>query len=527
VVDRWTKVPEPLEDRMATLREAAQAMGPVGALRVLAMTELMSRRQIAATAGLTFGGDRDLFSALGYKRDLLPQDYRDRFCRNGIAARVVRAFPRATWRGGAELIEDEDPEVSTDFEETWKEMDHRLHFWPILQRSDVLAGLGRYSVLLIGAPGELETELPPRLRPEDIAYMTPFGEDDAVIQKFDEDPASMRFGKPILYTIKRIGATTNSSNALRSFTRPVHWSRVIHIADGTLDDTVYGTPRLQDVWNWFDDLEKITGAGSEAFWIRAHQGYHFNLDKDVKITDDTKLQKMKDEAEDFANGLRRSIATRGMDVEVFGSDVANFANQVDALITLIAGAKEIPKRILVGSERGELSSSQDKGNWDERIQDRRQEYAEPLVQELVELFISHGVLPEPSEWKVRWPEIDELTDVQKADVADKWAGLNKKAGGPVVRSSEIRDRVLGLEPLTEEELAEMEELKPEPPVVEPVPPNSAPAGVPPQGEVPPSPPAGNPPPPPPKEASSPKAQPRGDLGGAGSLMSQSAGSGGS
>ena len=87
----------------------------IAQIRALA-SDLASRAGLASLAGLTFGGARDLYQALGYQRKLLPQDYRDRYKRNGIAARVVEAFPKATWRGGAELIEDEDPTETTDFE---------------------------------------------------------------------------------------------------------------------------------------------------------------------------------------------------------------------------------------------------------------------------------------------------------------------------------------------------------------------------------------------------------------------------
>ena len=412
----------------------------IAQIRALA-SNLASRASLASLAGLTFGGSRDLYEALGYQRNLFPKDYRDRYKRNGIAARIVEAFPKATWRGGAELIEDEDPETSTPFEEAWGELDDRLNVWSVLGRTDILAGLGAFSVVLIGAEGDLEQELPKLKSPECVLFLSSYGEDEVSVDALVEDSEDPRFGLPLTYGIKRSGAK-------KHFSRRVHWTRVLHIADGVLDDRINGTPRLERVWNWLDDLEKITGSGSEAFWLRVNRPMIFNLEKGMKI-EQPQIDKLEEEAEELSHQLRRTMATRGFSVETLGGDVSNFNNQVMSLITLIAGSTGIPQRILLGSERGELASTQDKQNWDERVSDRRHDYAEPIVRTFADRLIEHGCLPEPEQYNVRWPEIEDLDDTQKANVADKWSKLNSQAGGIVVQPEEIRDRVLGLPKLEE------------------------------------------------------------------------------
>jgi hypothetical protein len=67
-------------------------------------------------ASVTFGGKRNVmlnFRTLGYKERLYVEDYRARFARNEVANRVVKALPKATWKGGADIIEDEDPTTET------------------------------------------------------------------------------------------------------------------------------------------------------------------------------------------------------------------------------------------------------------------------------------------------------------------------------------------------------------------------------------------------------------------------------
>jgi hypothetical protein len=418
-----------------------------------AASDLLARSMIASQAGITFGGKRNLYNAFGYKRKLFVKDYRERYARNGIATRVVEAFPNATWRGHAELIEDEDPDYLTPFEDAWAKLDTRLNLWAVFRRADILAGLGRYSVILLGAPGKMDEAL--RSFPaEQLQYLQVFDEEDARIDRLVVDETSPRFGLPEFYKIK-MSSENASPNAVRSRSKKVHWSRVLHVADGCLDDTLYGRPRLEKVWNLLDDLEKVSGAGAEAFWRRAHKGLIFKFDPEIKLGDAEK-KSIEDAAEEMVNDFRRTMGVRGAEVQDLGSDVAQFSGPIDGIITLIAGSTEIPKRILVGSERGELASTQDKTSWGERVSDRRDSFAEPnIVRPLVRLLIKHQALPPVKEFDVRWPDIAELEETQKVELAVKLAPTTQLG---LITPDEIRDRYLGMEPLQGQQQEEGEEV---------------------------------------------------------------------
>jgi hypothetical protein len=449
-------------------------------LRILAnlrtlSTVLEQRGAFAGGAGLTFGGQRDLYRALGYKRVILPRDYRTRYLRNGIAARIVEAAPKSTWRAGGELVEDEDPNTLTDFEQAWDDLNRRLKVWSTFQRTDILCGMGRYAIIVLGAPGDLNTELK-KLKAEELLYLSPFSEEDAMITRYETDIASPRFGLPLEYMLRRtnISMTTIQPPTLLPG-RPVHWSRVMHIADGLLDDQVFGVPRLERIWNLLDDLEKVVGGGAEAFWKRADAGMQLKLDPTVKA--DTKdLEKVKQEIEEYTDGLRRVLTTRGVDITPLSSNVADFGSPVQAVMGQISASTGIPSRILTGSERGELASTQDRANWEERISDRRFDFAGPqVVRPFVDRMIELGVLPEPEQYEVRWPDIRSFNDAERAIIAGQWAAINGSFGGIVVTANEIRDRVLGMEPLSPEELA---------PAAPPVDPNAVDPNAPPPENAP-------------------------------------------
>jgi hypothetical protein len=102
----------------------------------------------------------------------------------------------------------------------------------------------------------------------------------------------------------------------------------------------------------------------------------------------------------------------------------------------------------MGSERGELASSQDKLNWDERILDRRTQFAGPfVVRPFIDRLIEFGALPQPTEYVIRWPENQNLDAGQRMDLAVKATTANKNQGATVITEDEIRTRILLYPPL--------------------------------------------------------------------------------
>lgn len=401
---------------------------------------LAGRARFANLAGYTFAGARNLYKVLGYSRQLFPQDYRSRFRRNEVANRIVKARPNATWRGGAQIVEDDDPakENRTDFEQAFIDFDNRVKFWDNLRKADILAGLGRYGILLFGAPGEMNTPLEYGLRLEDIVYLNPYAEEDATIQRFDIDPHSPRFGLPEFYTIRRTATVNATSTNSMSISKLVHWSRCIHIADGLLDDQVYGEPRLECVWNRLDDLEKIAGGGAEAFWRRADQGTQFDLDPTIDLTPE-QVTAMQEEVEKYIHQGKRILRTRGMSINNLGSDVADFASQITSLMSLISAGTGIPQRILMGSEQGKLAAKQDRVSWDNQITDRQNDYAGPCcVRPFVDRLAMFGAVTLPVDgYNVIFSSVSTMDDEQRAAMGTSYSKMN------AVTRNEVR-RVLRL-----------------------------------------------------------------------------------
>src|SRR6185436_2966299 len=260
------------------------------AAQLRAAEALADRIILSRMMGMTHAGARDVYGVLGYDESITARQYRDRYDRGGIASRVVNALPAAVWRGEGTVYEDEDPEKTTPFEMDWDALNEQHDVWSTLCRTHILASLSSFSGLLLGALGELDAPLP-KGKPGTLLYLRPYGggvvdpqatrgqstggtSSELLVQSWDEDTRSPRFGMPLTYQLKQTNTVTPG------FLRPVHWTRIVHVPSiGFLEDAVFGPPYLQDVWNYILDLDKVVGGGSEAFWLRANAGTHLNFDK--------------------------------------------------------------------------------------------------------------------------------------------------------------------------------------------------------------------------------------------------------
>ncbi len=422
--------------------------------QLVALSALIQRANLASRLGQQFGGKRDIYNALGYKKDLTYDDYYNCYDRQDIAGRVVDMPASATWRNVPKIKEDDDEEKDTAFEEAWKGLSKRLKVWHYMERADRLAGIGRYAVLVIGVRGSGTLSDPLEKsslkKPEDIIYLSPFSERSAEIATWETDPGSPRFGRPLTYKIDFAGDLKGSVR-FTAGQQIVHHTRVIHVADGLLEDEVFGRPRLRRVINLFYDMAKVAGGSAEMFWQGAFRGLHADLRDEHELGPDDE-KNMTTEIDEYIHGLRRYIRTQGIDLKTLGGETPDPRGVFEVLISLISGATGIPKRILIGSERGELSSSQDETNFNSYIHERQIHFAEPMVlRPFIDKLIEFGALPEPKEpYKVEWPNLFELDDKDKAEIADKKAATIQKYASTitaeeVVPIPEFREKILGLD----------------------------------------------------------------------------------
>lgn len=393
-----------------------------------------TRNLLSKLAGQQFGGERDLYEVLGYPLTLTPHDHHARYRRGDIASRIVDAFPSATWR--------EPPEIEGDplaVQEFWS-LAEQHNLFKMFHRLDRLMNLGHYGVLLLGLDGDTPMSEPAGTD-HNLLYVKPHGERTAQVIRWDDDTSSPRFGLPIMYQIS-VGVAADQGIGTGRRILHVHHSRVLHVAESPLEDEVIGKPRLEPIWNRLMDLDKVLGSGAETYWQNAAKTTAYIADKDVEW-DPEEREDIERQLEELSHGLRRDLRLRGVNPSVLSTATSDPSPNVSALLDIIAGTLAIPKRILVGSERGELSSAQDESNFASRITERREQWAVPVVLiPFARKLQAVGVIP-PGPFNPLWPQQDSLGEEAKAGVAvSKTNALKNWASTPgaeiVVSPGELR-----------------------------------------------------------------------------------------
>ncbi len=390
----------------------------------LAVNTVISRQRQRALGGASsvyFNEQRRIYDITGYPVSIDFKQYQDRYKRQDIARRIVNAKPDETWRKLPRILDGrtkDDARDDTEFCHAWEKisdfasLDRDLlsdsrSFWHYFREADRMAALAGYSVLVLGvANGTLDQPL--NTAPgKGLAYLSVYCGEDVKIDDADvvTDHSNKRFGLPEYYRI--------DFNDGRGHQR-VHYSRIVHVSE---TDDLFGTPELEDVYNRLVDIEKVLAASGEAAWrmairkiiISSRDGYRM-AENTVPATD----------IKELLHDLRDVVGLDGMDVTVIDGQIVDPTNLVSINLDIIAGTKGVPKRILLGSERGELASSQDETNWYNRIDERRQNFAEPVIlRPFIYRLIHAKILPMPTSGSVyiEWPSLYEMDDREQAEIA--------------------------------------------------------------------------------------------------------------
>lgn len=404
----------------------------------------------------------------------------DLYDREPIATRVVQLMPKESWQATPQVFEDSEAETSTPFEIAWDDLGRSLRegsyfqdeegsaIWEYLYRVDEMSGIGSYGILLLGLndgqrldtpaagappdgfPGqkdERQTVSPADIRgglgteeqyqgtqydatfqpvgaktkgPGKLLYLRVFAEHLAQITRYEADSANPRFGQPLMYQVTLNDPREQHSGiGLTQATLMVHWSRVIHVADNLFSE-IFGVPRCRPVLNRLLDLQKLYGGSAEMYWRGAFPGISFetlpSMGGDVQVDQ----AGMRNQVENYMNGLQRYLALFGMTAKSLPTQVVDPTPQIDAQIQAICIQLACPKRVFMGSERGELASSQDDANWNDRLRFRQRNYISPrIIAPFIDRLILLGVLPKPKGYSIDWPDLDSLSDKDKADIASK------------------------------------------------------------------------------------------------------------
>jgi hypothetical protein len=412
--------------------------------------------------GYTFNGNRDMYKVLGYDKAPTIDDYYKRYKRQDIATRLVEAYPEACWGGVPYITDDEDTQEKTPFEKTYLDLLKRnnLKIFDTLKRADVLANIGEFSVLYINInDGKDPSEpLTGTYTIDDVLFIKPFLQTNVNISKVVTEKQDPFYGYPETYDLTFNGHSLTNLQLSQQVVK-VHRSRILHIAENSLENDIIGRPRLESVYNRLEDLEKVVGGGAETFFLNSRGGLNLVLDKDASIDDPERLE---EELQDFSNNLTRYLKTQGAEAKPLNFHSSDPKQYFDIIISLISASTKIPTRILIGAERGQLASGQDENNWIARVKERQNNFCENIIlKPLIDFFIKYGILAPPKNemYTVVWEDLKVISNMERSDIAtkmttaiEKYVGRDGNAQEVITKKQFVKD-ILGME-YREKELVE-------------------------------------------------------------------------
>lgn len=439
---------------------------------------------------------RNYYDECGYPRPGTETDwdFYDLYRRDSVAARVVEVMPKESWQTQPEVYESEDDET-TPFEDAWDELVQSLRgkesqfkgpegnpVWHYLSLVDVLSGIGSYGVLLLGfddakTDDDLRNEVK-RGGKRKLHSLRAFPSVFAEVTEWDSSPASPRRGMPLRYQITFNDPKDSQSGmtAPSTSTVTVHWTRIVHVCDRyhqAVSSEWSAAPRMRPVLNEILGDQKITMTSPEAFWRSCINllmlETHPTMGGDVKVNPD----RLKTMMERIFGGMDRFGTLIGMSAKSVAPTVNDPTAHHTVQLERIALKLGMPVRILKGSERGELASSQDDGAWNDRLKQRQTQHITPcIIIPFVDRLQEYGVLPpcgDEDGYSVYWPDLESSTKAEKADISLKRVqALAAAIGGNVqalTGETHLLTTVLGYEDREAEsmlkEAAEVKEMQQE------------------------------------------------------------------
>jgi hypothetical protein len=363
--------------------------------------------------------------------------YRHVYERIGVGTRIVQVYPEESWSIHPDVYEIESPRF-TPFEKALDQFIFDHDPWHYLHRLDEAAGIGRCGALLmvhddgqalsrsiegVNARGEWDGKTPAKLR--NFLYMRPFSEDQFTVTKVDTNWNSPRCGQPIEYSFRVDSATdTTDTNILldadasKTTDFRVHWTRVLHVADNCKSSDIFGTPRLKPVLNDVLGIRKISYSAPEMFYKGAFPGISFEALPEVATTAELDTDSLKAEIEAYSLGLQRYMRLVGMTAKSLAPQVADPSAQLLAILQLICSAIKVPLRVFMGTEAGYLASQMDQITWNRRLKGRQDRFVWPrIIKPFVRRLQWMGVLPKTEMFACYWPDLNVMTDTDKAKVS--------------------------------------------------------------------------------------------------------------
>ena len=324
----------------------------------------------------TQGKERNYDKIFGYNKNPSYGSYCNLYQRNPIAHRITNEMVTKLWAAKPQIIIENNEAQTRTLNNAIEEFD----ILNVMEQADLKAFLGGWSIIRI-LPGQLNNPV----------RFDAFAAIELTVKL--EDGNVPTYGQIKEYVIKK----TNT---------PILAKDAIHIANNTHFDRIKGVPGLKPIYNTLQDISKIIGSSAESIWLAAAQRSIIQIQQDGG-GDDKAVEKTLEGMRKIQEGLIRNMAVINGSVSDTQQTAINPTSHFTVLTQQISAATGIPTRILTGSERGNLASTQDEENWRVQLRTRQVNHIETQILRPVlnYLFNSNLFTQENLKASILWEEV--------------------------------------------------------------------------------------------------------------------------
>lgn len=382
----------------------------------------------------------------GYPTKISRSEYETAYSRT-VGGNIVNKPANDTWREWYIINTDEEDK---DFAEEAVKLDRQVNAQNMFTIADKMGRLDGTSILYIavkdGKEASEEMSEGSLKSIDDVESLKMFRKHEYTVVK-DKNKSSETFGEVISFKINDIA-------------KDIHPSRVIVFGEDHLGDVnTTSIPALKRPYNYIQGLENVAWAGSEAAFKFVVPPWVIDYG-DVGEPDDDVVDNIKDQLDEFRTGVRQQVHIAGVTITpITGSgDMVDIEKVIDKLLELIAGASNMPQRMISGSAAGELSAaSADLVDYYASISSRQRNYAESqVVRDYYSKMQMAGALPE-AQYKITWQPLFKMTEAQIAEIWERKLRAAEIATGrggvfePILPMEIVISEILGLDPSVVEE----------------------------------------------------------------------------
>lgn len=395
-------------------------------------------RQWAGAQGLD-QKRRCSWNEYGWPDQISFDDLHKLYTRQGIAYGVVNRYSGKCFETNPEVIEggeEQDSEKESTWDKEFASFAKRFKLWKAVRQTDVRRLVGRYAGLILQiADGKDWSQ--PVTGAAVLKRFIPAWEGQLKVETWDLDTRSPNYGEPLMWQFDEVAVCTDGGQSAGARQFPIHPDRVIIFGDFRSGDSF-----LTPCYNDFVNLEKISGGSGESFLKNSARQLAINFGEKVDLNKIARMhgvelkdlqQAFNEQADDLNRGFDKLLITQNAETTALVANVPDPVPHYSVSLQNISASTGIPSKIIVGMQTGERASSEDQKDFAKLCQGRRTNELTDDIENVVNHLIRIKLLkPSPAaegEFSVTWDDLSASSDLEKAELADKYATVNQKMAG--------------------------------------------------------------------------------------------------